>query len=137
MVCPKCKATVPGDSAFCQVCGSDVRATATIGHGTLRNDPFSTLGDLDQDTNANSDSCNWDRFRYSKKFSAQYHPLRQMRVGLMLAILQITTVRIKKQQHIIIDLVLLATMYSAQDMTNLEMNMSSLQTKPSRHVVLK
>ena len=53
MVCPKCKATVPGDSAFCQVCGSDVRATATIGHGTLRNDPFSTLGDLDQDTNAN------------------------------------------------------------------------------------
>lgn len=43
------------------------RATATIGHGTLRNDPFSTLGDLDQDTNANSDSCNWDRFRYSKK----------------------------------------------------------------------
>lgn len=50
-----------------------------------------------------------------------------MRVGLMLAILQITTVRIKKQQHIIIDLVLLATMYSAQDMTNLEMNMSSLQ----------
>ena len=72
-----------------------------------------------------------------KKFPAQYHPLRQMRVGLMLAILQITTVRIKKQQHIIIDLVLLATMYSAQDMTNLEMNMSSLQTKPSRHVVLK
>lgn len=53
MQCPKCKATVPADSVFCQVCGSDVRATVTIDHGTPRHDPFSTLGDLDQDPNAN------------------------------------------------------------------------------------
>lgn len=53
MQCPKCKATVPGDSKFCQICGSDVRSVIPIDHGTPRYDPFSTLGDLDQDTNAN------------------------------------------------------------------------------------
>lgn len=53
MQCPKCKATVPGDSKFCQICGGDVRSVIPIDHGTPRYDPFSTLGDLDQDTNAN------------------------------------------------------------------------------------
>lgn len=44
---PKCKATVPDDSMFCQVCGRDMSDAIPIDHGTPRYDPFSTLGDLD------------------------------------------------------------------------------------------
>lgn len=44
MQCPKCKATVPSDSRFCQVCGSDVKATD---QRIPKYDPFSALGDLD------------------------------------------------------------------------------------------
>lgn len=46
MKCPKCKAWVPGDSLFCQVCGRDMRENSAVYHKP-KTDPFSPLGDLD------------------------------------------------------------------------------------------
>ena len=73
MQCPKCKATVPGDSKFCQICGSDVRSVISIDHGTPRYDPFSTLGDLDQDTNANIQDDNVIGFSHNGSRKRMYY----------------------------------------------------------------
>lgn len=54
---PNCKSVIPDGSAFCQICGRDMRENAAISRAQ-QGDPFSALGDLDADfgTDMNGDS---------------------------------------------------------------------------------